>query len=275
MKKIEINSDIQNKFYTYLACFYYFHKAIAWEDLLSIALFIYKYNNIGPKGCKDLSLQIYKLYFMIKDEALKCPSIYYKDGAPISLLEMDQFGHNPVYNKVAKQAKRARKCIPDLKLVDSFIINWASTLEKEVSFLLDNNKIDKKIVPCLTRKNEQLSIYKKTAAPEDILRKINAVYSLLKQNDKIIAEKNKITREKVNTINSYIGINKSSPKFDMDFDFSLIQEKLDNDELSSEDKEILNKCLFDLEVAKIMGDTDQYNESLLNIEDILDRTLKI
>lgn len=280
----ENSQAITEELLYYLAVFYYDHFAINWDKLYNLSLFIYKNNKYGPKGCKKLSLEMFKLYKLIKKYAKICPSMFYKDGNPLPLGVFDQFGHHDLYNKIAHQANEARLCIFDLAKIDNYIYKKAEIFIKNVNYFLKNNLIEKKAETLLKNELNELVKSLEKKVPEDAFRLMRKIYHILNEQEKSIKEQTILNQEEmtkrvtfnkehVKKINAYLEMDRKNEILNPVDTNILLSEIKNNDSLSEDIKKTLYNYLFELNVAIISNNTELYNERLNDINDRLNITL--
>lgn len=202
--------EAKNQVMSILADLYYDRQSMNWDQLKTMALVLYKYHDLGPKGTKEVALYLYKMYNMIKSNYEKMDAKYKKyvaqnkgkeirpqelyvnkEGKPLSLGKMEE---EPIYREDVYWSKKARDCIQDCNFLNDYIYKIFMQIYKRLA----NIKDERVLIAFKEQFIEQLKIDEKInkedikfetviinyishskLEPEDIYRRIKLVNTFL------------------------------------------------------------------------------------------------
>lgn len=286
-----------------LADIYYDRQSISWDRLKSMALCLYKFNDLGPKGTKEVAAYLYKIGEIAKSNYEKMNAKYQEyvkrnkgkeirpqelyvneKGKPLSLGEMDEYG-NSIYHEIALLSKKMRYCIQDKSSINAYIFYTKNQIISQVMDLITSKEIDESVKEQLL---EQVEILNELTQPEDVFRQIKKLKSLLEQNSRLkidkatveLEEKEKRSQqnaEKVNLLNEFFYNNEKLDRTDIEQKAYAALARIQVLQQFTIDtccKEALEKDIFDFQIALINGDIETIQSEITRFEDIFETSTR-
>lgn len=234
-----------------LANIYYDRQNLPWNELFDMAAYLYQCSlgRFGPKGTRELSGALLKLFYEIKEKAEEAPSHFYtEDMNPISLGKMDGRGHLTQYNEIAELSYKMQSQIKDKRPINDFIMELGKELSIQLHDYVEDGKIDNSLQEDIQEHLFNLGECMNTTelwGPEDVFREWKILKRLEDKNKMIINEKVNATLERLNAL----------------YNMTLDENR----------KKYLEKCILDLNHALIGG---LINEEILDKENIFRESVR-
>lgn len=266
--------DIREKVMFLLASVYYNRDSILWTDLKEMSLYLFQNWKVGPKGTKELSLFMYRLYIMLRERSLKVPSKFYIDKNPITLMQIDGYGHEQFYEQYAQTSNKMKSCIKNQSLIDEFILESAKDMYAVILNLLKNNEFDEDVKMLVNQELSSFRIYIKHGEAVDIFHKYNDLKLLIEQNCYIKEEKQKSCKEKAERLNTFFNENNKDAFENGAEKATFVLEQLKillSNTTNPEKKQYIEECIFNLEVSIIASTPQTFEQDVRNGEELLRR----
>lgn len=274
-------NPITDKVYYYIASILYSKCSIPWDELKPISLFLYQNFQYGPKGTRELSARLYRIYSLLYEKNLAYPSVLHDEkGECISYGEMQANKNTNAFKNIEELTNQMIKDFKNEDAVNKYIFYLKERMEKYVSYLVRKKEIDSTIGETIQKEMLEL-MDKKRTAPEDIFHQVKRMKNLLSQNNEIKQQKeleNRKKQEEIRTKNKpevdrinalFYGAEEEKEKILQRAEATLermcVLQEITKDEIC---KMVLAQDIFQFRCSLLSGNIDAIQNDIERFEDI-------